>query len=216
MKLMWGGPLVVLAILMLVLPAYATTTWVGPSLGVSPSSIPTGGTVDLILSHVTRTTVPSPLAGWCPSTKGSFNGYALDQLRVTDPNGKIYLLGTSTKALSSGSPLLVGPTDTFSVPFGPGVGGFSLGVNGPLFWRTGGAALTPTGAVTGVSGTYVVDASGFTKCGTNIVPINSRWFFDITAKFTVPELAIGPAFVAAISLVGVFLIRKKLAPQMSV
>jgi len=185
----------------------------------------------------------------CPS--GEFDFYSIHQITVTDPDGNNYYLGgssgyslswpvslggpesggvsTQTTAEGFGPALNVSQSDSFSIPFGQGVGGFSftssLGTNpslgqvepeGPYYWYAihSSTPLPPSFNPTTVQGTYSVDIEGAVVCGPisaetvtpfTIAPI----FFDGAVTFNTPQFAAGSAVAVAIGLVGLAFLRRK-------
>ena len=145
---------------------------------------------------------------------GGLNYYQINQVTVTDPNGNAYLLGS---AVTSGltNPYIASPrytsagfapainvssTDSGSVPFGTGAGGFfaltsnlsnppnNVNPEGLYYWwtvagNTYGSNLrldqNPSIQPTSTPGTYVYDLEGLGFCGTFQV------FFDASMQFTV-------------------------------
>jgi len=87
---------------------------------------------------------------------------------------------------------------------------------GPFSWEsTPGNVFNPTGLTT-TSGNYQVDEAGYTLCGTTAsnVQFSARWFVDAKGMFTVPEFGAGAVAVAAVGLIGLALIRKRMVvPQ---
>jgi len=221
MKLSWV--LVLLAVgLTMTVPAVAAKSWTGPTIcgaaGLTTGNcgaVSNGGTVSIVLSQETVTTAPPIFAGWCPSTS-TYNGFYLTQLRVTNlVTGAVYLLGTGPhKALSSSNPLVIAAGSTVTVPFANSPVPTMIAGQGPFSWL-GKGTFNPTG-LTSTSGTYQIDESGYTLCGTtsSSVDYTAHWFVDQKGTFSVPEFGAGAVAVAAVGLVGLALIRKKMVvPQ---
>ena len=211
--------------LMMSVPSVLAASWTGPTLCGTSSpatancgSIANGGTVSIVLSQTTVTTSPAILAGWCPSTS-TYNGFYVTQLRVTNTvTGAVYLLSTGTssshKPLSSTNPLIVAAGTIVSVPFANNPVPTTLAGQGPFSWVSGGL-FNPTGLTT-TSGTYQVDEAGYTLCGTTAanVQFTAKWFVDARGTFSVPEFGAGAVAVAAVGLLGLVLIRKRMVvPQ---
>jgi len=211
--------------LTMTVPAVVAKSWTGPTIcggaGLTTGNcgaVPNGGTVSIVLSQETVTTAPPILAGWCPSTS-TYNGFYLTQLRVTNMvTGAVYLLGTGTssshKALSNSNPLVIAAGSTVTVAFANNPVPTMIAGQGPFSWLSKGV-FNPTG-LTSTSGTYQIDEAGYTLCGTTSsnVDYTAQWFVDQKGTATVPEFGVGAVAVAAVGLVGLALIRKKMVvPQ---
>ncbi len=179
----------------------------------------------------------------CPT--GLFQYYSIHQVSVTDPVGNVYWLGGSSGYSLSWPTWLGGPaggyqttidgfgpavnvsqTDSFTIPFGQGVGGFTLTTSlgsptvnpeGPYYWyqQGGSGPISPSFNPTTQHGTYTVDIEGAVVCGTptdesvtsfSIAPI----FFDGAVQFNTPQFAVAPvAATVAIAFLGLVLLKKK-------
>ncbi len=213
-------------------PVFASGTFYGPSFTISPATVTSGGTVTALLSSGSAATFTAPPAGstvcnpTVPSTcffplqacNGSLNYYQINQATVTDPSGNAYLLGSAvTSGLADryiASPryttagfapaINVSSTDSGSIPFGTGVGGFfaltsnlpnppnNVNPEGPYYWWTvagnvHGANLrldqNPSIQPTLAFGTYLYDLEGLVFCGSYML------FFDARMQFTVSRIS---------------------------
>ena len=213
------------AVLFAASPVIAAT-WTGPTLcGFSApltgncGNVSQGGTITISLYQTDVSVQPSPLAGWCPSTS-TYNGFYVTQLRVISPTGVEYLLGTGTsssyKALSNTNALYVPASMNIGVPFANNPVPTTLNGEGPFSWIQGGkpSIFNPTG-MTSVTGTYQVDESGYTLCGTtpSNVQFQARWFVDQKATFGVPEFPLGSVVMVAVAFAGLALVRKLSLPN---
>ncbi|MDG7001158.1 MAG: hypothetical protein JRN15_18845, partial [Nitrososphaerota archaeon] len=205
--------------LALLIPVFATTYY-GPSTSISPSTIAPNGTVNAVLSVVSGTTFFAPPSGGAlcnpsnPSTCTfplqscpALSFYQINQAVVTLPDGSYFMLGSATTSglsnpsvgrytNSPGGPFApainVSSTDVLMVPFGPGVGGFTLNSNlanppnnvnpeGPYYWwlNSGGRLDLSGVSPTATSGQYKFDLEGQVFCGSSTI------FFDDSLLFTV-------------------------------
>lgn len=220
--------LIAISTISIISPALAQPFY-GPSLTLSPATVTSGGTVTALLSSGSSATFGAPPAGsnlcnpTTPSTcffplqacDGSLNYYQINQVTVTDPNKNAFLLGSAvTSGMANayiGSPrytsagfapsINVSQTDSGSIPFGTGAGGFfaltsslanppnNVNPEGPFYWWTvAGNAYgsnlrldqNPSINPTSVVGTYSYDIEGQVFCS-NTTPL----FFDASMQFTV-------------------------------
>jgi hypothetical protein len=195
----------------------------------------------------------------CPDT-GSFY-FSIHEISVTDPNGNQYMLGSAhTSGLfwpaALGGPAETGPGsypsspstapyppadalnitvgDSFTLPFGAGLGGFTFASSlgnppndvspaGPYYWwtvegNTYGANLrldqNPSINPTLTHGSYVVDIEGESVCGTSSVvfsdsPINAQIIFsDSPITVTTPQFGGSIVIVAGAAFVLLMLARQ--------
>lgn len=169
--------------------------------------------------------------------------YLIHQIYVTAPNGESYYLGgatgyslswpiafggqpgDNTVASKLGPAINVSATDSFTIPFGEDVGGFTLtsslgnppnNVNpeGPYYWYAIHASTPIASNVnpTTSAGTYEVDIEGAAACGTTVTQFAiPAVFFDGRITFDTPQFAtaVPVAGVAAIALLGLVLLKRK-------
>lgn len=221
---------VALSFLMAV-PAVAATTYYGPSLTVSSTTVTAGQTENIMISTTSASTFDYPPAGGsngevtcagngtsCTFTLQActtFGYTSIHTVSVTDPNDNVYYLGgVTTYGLSwpvafgglpadntahgLGPAINVSQTDSFTIPFGEGVGGFTLNTSltnppnnlnpeGPYYWYAEHAnspissSLNPTSA----AGVYKIEIEGVVVCGNSVTPFSvSPVFFDSSYRFT--------------------------------
>ncbi len=172
--------------------------------------------------------------------------FSVHQITVTDANNNEYMLGSATTSGMAWPAGFGGPAgqttangfadalngtigDSFSLPFGPGAGGFSftsllgnppnnVSPAGPYYWWTvagnvNGADLRldqhPTINPTAVAGAYDVDIEGTVVCGSTDITETVTLFFDAGHGFSVPEFA-GPMMATvAIAFVGMAILLRR-------
>ncbi|MEM3638093.1 MAG: hypothetical protein QXX17_03340 [Conexivisphaerales archaeon] len=232
-------------------PAFATTYY-GPSFTV-PTAISPGSTINIVISTGSNSSFVAPPAGSDPPcnkgvcvyplqacTNSSDFYYIIHQVTVTDPKGNEYMLGsnvTSGLGVAGGTgvpphaPLLnVTIGDSFTLPFGQGVGGFSYTTvlstslnpsqqnpEGPYYWWTVagnqyGSNLrldqNPSINPTLIQGTYTIDLEGWVVCGPSLTQTTYVLFFDAGIIVTTPQFASGMAFAVAVGLLLVLATRR--------
>ena len=163
----------------------------------------------------------------CSSDIGFVN-YEVTEITVKTPNDPsaldMYMLGTTSSAGITSHPIVVGPSQTVTVPFGPGQSPLVIGSNTYVWWRTvlNGAKVSgqniityPTPSPTGVAGTYLIDIEGQMTCGSVTHPVTQLLHFDVGYTVTTPEF--GSMFLAvgfgALALV--FLKKKIVTPHIA-
>ncbi|MGD0395962.1 MAG: hypothetical protein ABSB26_03525 [Nitrososphaerales archaeon] len=157
----------------------------------------------------------------CASTKGFLN-YEVTQITVYTPNdpsaSDVYMLGTTSHSGITSQPIVVGPSQTLTVPFGPETSPLVIGSNSYEWYRirfngavTGGSIIThPTPSPTGIAGTYLIDIEGQMTCGTATSPVTQLLHFDVGYTVTTPEF--GSMFLAVgFSALALVLLKKRVA-----
>ena len=162
----------------------------------------------------------------CASTTGFLN-YQVTQITVytpPDPSAPdVYMLGTTTHSGITSQPIVVGPAQTLTVPFGPGQSPLVIGSNTYDWWRikingavAGGNIIThPTPSPTGIAGTYLIDIEGQMNCGSTTHPVTQQLHFDVGYHVTTPEFGSMFAVVGFGALALVFLKRKIATPHIA-
>lgn len=167
--------------------------------------------------------------------------YLVHQITVTGPTGTYYLGGANGYSLSwpvafGGQPgdntvnnnlgpaINVSATDTFTIPFGENVGGFTLNSSlgnppnnvspeGPYYWwaLSDSALISPSFNPTSAPGSYEVDIEGAVACGTSVTQfVIPAIFYDGSVHFDTPQFGAVPvAGVAAAALLALVLLKKK-------
>lgn len=218
----------------IVITTTSSSTFVAPPTG---STVCSGGVCSFPLQSCT--TAPPPY------TNPPFY-YLIHQVTVTDPKGNEYMLGSATTSGlywpasfgGSGSGTHVPPQapalnvtigDTFTLPFGQGLGGFTfssllgnppndVAPEGPYYWWTVagnqyGSNLrldqNPSINPTIIQGKYVVDIEGVVVCQNLQRNVTIQLFFDSAIIVPTPEFTISTAIVATSSLVALALLLRK-------
>jgi hypothetical protein len=155
----------------------------------------------------------------CASTVGFLN-YKVTEITVFTPNDPskpdVYMLGTTSSAGIGSQPIVVGPSQTLTVPFGPESNPIVIGSNSYEWYRirlngavTGGNIITnPTPSPTGIAGTYFIDIEGQMTCGTTTSSVTQLLHFDVGYHVTTPEF--GSMFLAVgFSALALIFLKKK-------
>ncbi len=214
--------LLVISTFAFAIPAVASaTTYYGPSFTISPHSVPSGTPVTMQLSTASGTTSSAPPSGgstpcnplipwtctFLPNCQ-TFAYYQFNQVKVTNPNGDVYMLGSNTRpgldnmlvgrylSQGYGPAINLSATDTGSIPF-PGSNFYALTSNlanppnnvnpeGPYSWWTISGSSSPS---TTVVGTYEFDLEGLVfysggGCPSSPLFFDAPMFFNVTTVFT--------------------------------
>jgi len=177
-----------LAILLAGSAAAAADTYTHLWFNVTPSAIPSGGSVTIQLGTADNSVVPPggsnfqcsypclfpyiPPGPACDDQSQPFQYYVVTQVYVLTPNDPTgpdqYFLGTTTAPSITSSPITV-TTGTINIPFGPETAPFTINGVQYEWWRTqvngapggGGSIITsPSPAPTGLTGKYTIDVEG--------------------------------------------------------
>ncbi|HME18460.1 MAG TPA: hypothetical protein VKF15_01840 [Nitrososphaerales archaeon] len=135
------------------------------------------------------------------SSKVGFVDYQITQIKVYTPadptSSDIYMLGSTTAPGITSTPIVLAPSQTLNVPFGPGTSPVVIGGHTYVWWRISlnghpvhpnqNIVSYPTPSPTGLPGKYLVDFEGRMYCGRSATQVNQAFFFDIGFFFTTPE-----------------------------
>ncbi len=223
--------------LLLAGPAALATTYTHLLFNVSPSSLPQGGSTNIILGTQDNSNPPPggnnfqcntpctfpyvPPGPACPASQ--YVSYTVAQLKVTTPDDPtkpdVYMLGTTSGPGISGSPIVV-TTGPVSVPYGPESAPFTIGATQYEWWRisSNGNPVSPNQNIiaypspgpTSLPGTYTIDVEGTMQCLSGTSDFTQNFFFDIGFQITTPEFGSMIAVVAIASLALVLFKRKAL------
>jgi len=161
----------------------------------------------------------------CSSQIG-FTNYQITQIKVYTPNDPtspdVYMLGSTTAPGITSIPIILTPSQTLNVDFGPGsspqvIGGqtyvwWRISLNGHPIYPNQNIVKYPSPSPTGMSGQYQIDYEGIMHCGRTSTGYNQQLFFDIQNPFTTPEFG-SIAVVMAFSSLALLLMRKRLLPH---
>lgn len=164
----------------------------------------------------------------CSSGIGFVN-YQVTEITVQtppDPIGPdVYMLGNTHNAGITAQPIVVGPSQTATVVFGPEIVPQVIGSSSYVWYRVGlngahagGSIIThPTPPPTSLAGTYLVDIEGTMNCGTVSHPIVQYLHFDVgyfvvTSEYGSTLLGVGSMFLV---LAAVFLKKKVVVPHIA-
>ena len=231
-------------------PSYATSPGAIPPGGTANIILSTGSNTSFVAppSGSTHGCTPGQVCLYplqaCTNPSAFY--FSVHQITVKDANNNNYMLGSATASGMAWPVIFGGPVgqttangfadalngtigDSFSLPFGPGAGGFSftsllgnppnnVSPEGPYYWWTvagnvNGADLRldqhPSINPTAISGTYDVDVEGTVVCSGSDVTVTATLFFDAGHGFTVPEFA-GPMMATvAIAFVGMAILLRR-------
>lgn len=176
---------------------------------------------------------------YCQLSSQTFQNYQIVEVSVTTPSGDAYQIGDSSGSGFTGyggsaTPLTLLSTNSFTIPFGPESGPLTIAGNNYYWWRNQIAGVgTPApgqrldqypGSSTGPfsnsnppaptieSGTYTIDLSGITTClNGQTGSFQATLWFDLPFFVITPQfgLGVGLAGVAAVSLLGMMLLRRR-------
>lgn len=231
-------------------PSFGTTPGAIPPGGTANIVLSTGSNTSFVAppSGSTHGCTPGTVCVYplqaCTNPSAFY--FSVHQITVKDPNNNDYMLGSATTSGMAWPVIFGGPVgqttangfadalnvtigDSFSIPFGPGAGGFSftsllgnppnnVSPAGPYYWWTvagnvNGADLRldqhPTINPTAVSGVYQFDVEGTVVCSGSDITVTSTLFFDAGHGITVPEFA-GPMMATvAIAFVGMAILLRR-------
>jgi hypothetical protein len=225
MKRLYAIAAVFAATLAFAVPAFAIVNQY-PSFGLSPTSIPPGGSVTITFTNSPTNTVIN--GQYCDSSTGPYQGYVIDHVEVTylGTVSKYYgnyldlgTLASSFAPLPGGPVMQLAPTDTVTILFGSGIGTqtvtTSYGTYNLEWWNaTTSLPNNPTYSdETYLNGNWNVDIAGYIVCGGANIPFTLQSSFDVSQNFTVPEFGLAAAVVASLSFAGLAVFRRlKLRP----
>jgi hypothetical protein len=149
--------------------------------------------------------------------------FQFTQIKVYTPNDPTspdtYMLGTSSAPGITSAPILLGPSQTLVLNFGPGASPQVVNGHTYVWWRIGlnghpvhpnqNIINNPTPSPTGMPGKYLIDFEGNEHCGRSASSIDNAFHFDIGIPFTTPEfgsMLIATAFGSAALL----LVRRRM------
>ena len=171
-------------------------------------------------------TPPYTPPGPACSSKIGFSSYRVTQVKVYTPadptQSDVYMLGSASAPGISSTPIILGPTQTLNLNFGPGTSPVVIGGHTYVWWRISingnpvhpnqNIVANPSPSPTGMSGKYLVDFEGQMFCGKSPTSVNQAFFFDIGFFFTTPEFG-SLAAVTAFGGAALLLMRRRLVQR---